>query len=80
MQAQALVTKQDLFALETRLAQLIQQRIPEGFVPGKQWLRSRDVTEWLGISASTLQNLRNRGDIPFTQVGDTYLYRNPRKL
>lgn len=74
MDLNELVTKTDLQALEERLAQRMATLIPEGFVPGKQWLRSREVVKWLGISTSTLQNLRDRGDIPFTQIGETYFY------
>ncbi|MEM6261114.1 MAG: helix-turn-helix domain-containing protein [Bacteroidota bacterium] len=74
MQFKDLVTKDDLLALENRIAHLLQHHIPEGFTPGQQWLRSRDVTKWLGISSSTLQNMRDSQSIPFTRIGETYLY------
>lgn len=38
------------------------------------YMRSKDVMQELGISSSTLQKMRIRGEIPFTKLGDTILY------
>ncbi|PAW95462.1 hypothetical protein CKK33_18930 [Mucilaginibacter sp. MD40] len=40
----------------------------------KKWLKTQDVMELLGISEITLQNLRNRGQIPFRKLGGTCYY------
>lgn len=69
-----IVTRQDLIELEERIRALIREAIPPGFVPGQQWLRSRDMKKWLGVSPSTLYNMRQSGAIPYTQLGDTYFY------
>jgi len=69
-----LATKSDLQQLEIRIAELLSQYIPEGFTPGQRYLRSKDVERMLGISSSTLQNLRDSQAIPFTQLGKTYFY------
>ena len=69
-----LATKADLQQLEIRIAELLIQHIPEGFTPGQRYLRSKDVENMLGISSSTLQNLRDSQAIPFTQLGKTYFY------
>jgi excisionase family DNA binding protein len=74
MQLNELLTRQDLMDLEQRLVELLNQRIPEGYSPQRKWMRSKEVCEWLNISASTLQNMRNDGSIPFTQLGSTYFY------
>jgi len=74
MNPQELITRTDLQQLETRLHLFIQECIPPGFIPGQKWLRSRDMKRWLGVSPSTLYNMRQSGSIPFTKLGDTYLY------
>lgn len=40
----------------------------------KQWLRSKEVQQMLGISASSLQNLRVNRVIPFSKIGGTIFY------
>jgi len=65
-----LATKQDLLDLEERLAQMIEKSRPEF----KRWLRSKEVCNMLGISSSSLQNLRIQGFIPYSKVGGTIFY------
>lgn len=74
MRPEELATKADLLQLQQQIAQLIEAKIPTGFTPGQKYLRSKDVEAMLGISSSTLQNLRDSGSIPFTQLGKTYFY------
>ncbi|MEO0640213.1 MAG: helix-turn-helix domain-containing protein [Bacteroidota bacterium] len=69
-----IVTKADLVQLEERLAQLINQNNNPQGTPFDKYLRSKDVENLLGISSSTLQNLRDSNSIPFTQLGKTYFY------
>ena len=40
-----------------------------------KWLRSKDVREMLGISDSTLQNMRIKGTIPAYKLDTTWFYR-----
>ena len=40
----------------------------------KKWLKTVEVMELLGVSEVTLQNLRNRGQIPFRKLGGTCYY------
>jgi len=42
--------------------------------PKKQWLKSPQVKEIMGISAGTLANLRVNGTLPFSKVGGIILY------
>ncbi len=74
MQTHEILTKADLAAFEIRLAELLQERIPKGFNPQRQYLRSKEVCRWLNISPATLQNLREASVIPHTQLGSTYFY------
>lgn len=41
----------------------------------KNWLRSKDVREMLGISDSTLQTMRINGTIPCYRLGNSWFYR-----
>lgn len=40
----------------------------------KRWIRSKEVCELLGISYSTLQNLRVNGELPFSKLGKSIYY------
>ena len=40
----------------------------------KKWLKSFEVRELLGISPGTLQNLRVKGNLPFTKVDGMLFY------
>lgn len=40
-----------------------------------KWMRSRDVRKMLGISDSTLQNMRIIGAIPAYKLGSSWFYR-----
>lgn len=40
-----------------------------------KWLRSRDVRKMLGITDSTLQNLRIKGSIPAYRLGSSWFYK-----
>lgn len=41
----------------------------------REWLRSTEVADMLGISIGTLKNLRDSRRIPFSKIGGTPLYR-----
>jgi hypothetical protein len=59
--------KQDLF---TELKQLLQGHNPDQ----KQWLKSYEVRDMLGISRGTLQNLRSNGTLTATKIGGLMFY------
>ena len=65
-----LLTKQDLLDLEERLLKRLKDNKP----PPKRWLRSKEVCEMLGLSASGLQNMRVQSLIPFSKVGGSIFY------
>lgn len=79
MNANELVTKQDLFNLEVKLL----KRIEELFLNAKKLesaeqiplLRSRDVRRMLGsISEGKLTAMRNKRLFPYLNVNGTFLY------
>ncbi|MBS1605210.1 MAG: helix-turn-helix domain-containing protein [Bacteroidetes bacterium] len=70
-----LVTIKDLEEFRTKLLMDIRMML-EGHMnkTRKRWLKSHEVRKLLGISAGTLQNLRNKGKIPFSKVGGLIYY------
>jgi len=69
-----LITKEDLLNFKqeffTELKQLLQGHNPDQ----KQWLKSWEVREMLGISRGTLQNLRTNGTLNATKIGGLMFY------
>ena len=69
-----LITKDDLIKFKqeffSELKQLLQGHNPEQ----KQWLKSYEVREMLGISRGTLQNLRTNGTLTATKIGGLMFY------
>jgi hypothetical protein len=70
-----LVTSDDLEEFRLKLMMDI-KRMLEGHLnkTTKRWLKSCEVKKILGISAGTLQTLRDKGKIPFSRVGRLIYY------
>ena len=69
------VTTDDLRELKTELLDQIKKMLQEQLgQPVKKWLKSTDVRDLLGISASTLQCIRDSNQLPFTRVGGVIFY------
>ncbi|MEX2371196.1 MAG: helix-turn-helix domain-containing protein [Bacteroidales bacterium] len=73
MNAHDLITQKDLSNLEDRIIEKISLLIQNHPKP-KKWLRTSELCELLGISASSVQNLRNNKKIPHTLIEGTYFY------
>lgn len=72
MNANELLTKRDLFEFEQRLfAKLANTQESK---KSRRYGRTKDIQKIFGISASTIQNLRNQGKISFTKMGGTIIY------
>jgi hypothetical protein len=72
MVAIEIITKEDLMAFKADLLNELKQLINNTQLPDKrQWLKSKEVRDLLGVSASTLQNLRVNGTLSFTRIGGT---------
>jgi len=41
----------------------------------KEWLTNKEGCEWLSVTPRTMQNYRDKGDIPFSKVGTKIYYR-----
>jgi len=70
-----LVTTHDLEQFRMKLLMDIKM-ILKGHLnkASKRWIKSNEVKKMLGISAGTLQTLRNNGEIPFTRMGGLTYY------
>lgn len=66
------VTYQDL--LDFKIALLDEVRQMVNVHKPQKWLKSKDVIKLLGISPTTLQNMRNNDEIPFTRIGGVIYY------
>ncbi|EFK57485.1 MULTISPECIES: helix-turn-helix domain-containing protein [Bacteroidota] len=80
-----LITKEDLDSFKKELLEEIRRNRPHPRKAEKEpreWLKSYEIRELLGISAGTLQNLRLNGTLPFTKIGGLmyYRYEDIRKL
>ncbi|WP_345953029.1 helix-turn-helix domain-containing protein [Mucilaginibacter sp. PAMB04168] len=77
MVAIEIITKEDLMAFKADLLNEIKHLLNNTQLSDKrQWLKSKEVRELLGISASTLQNLRVNGTMSFTRIGGTVFYKS----
>ena len=71
------VSKQDLEDFKKELFSELRKiglGAPGKKAPYKQWIKSYEVRELLGISPGTLQSLRKSGKIKFTKVGGLIFY------
>lgn len=70
-----IVTTDDLREFKIELIQEIKKILKENHAPHvKKWLKSNDVRDMLDVSSSTLQNLRDKGTLPFTKIGGVMFY------
>lgn len=75
MHIQELATKQDLEALKTDLLKEFAAILSSGEAKTKEWVRSKEVRQLLGISTGTLQNLRIKRLLNPNKVEGVYYYR-----
>ncbi|MFD2599066.1 helix-turn-helix domain-containing protein [Sphingobacterium corticis] len=73
-----IITKRDLEVLKTELIHEIRNmRFTKQTNASlqKEWLKTYEVLEMLGISPGTLQNLRQKGVIPYSKIGGLIFYK-----
>ena len=74
-----IVTTDDLREFKLDLVNEIKKILDEYHgLPTKKWLKSDEVKRLLGISSSTLQNLRVRGMLPYTKLGGVIFYESEK--
>ena len=63
-------------AIEKALTKVVEDRLPELIqeATSKPWLTSSELLELTGWSSRTLQNMRDRNEIPYSQHGRKILY------
>lgn len=73
--ATEIITKSDLIEFKQDLLQDIKSLLSTTGKPQqKEWLKSSEVKEMLGIKATSLQTLRVTRKLPFTKLGGTLYY------
>lgn len=69
-----ILTKEDLNEFKEEVLGRLDDALNRSGV-SREWLRSNEVAEMLGISSGTLKNLRDARRIPFSKIGGILLYR-----
>ena len=75
MNANDLVTKQDLIQLKEEIIQTFKEQLSQSANNQKKWLCGSEVQELLGLSPSGLQLWRINGIIPFTKLSGKIFYK-----
>lgn len=70
----SIITLEDLLQVKEDLLNEIQNLKKQGLNAEKKWYRNTELAKLLGISQSSLQNLRNNGTLPFTKISGTIYY------
>lgn len=77
MQANELITKEDLKLFKSEMLTEMRQLLKPGAAQqSKQWLKSYEVRKLLNISPGTLQNLRINGTLRYTKIGGLLYYKH----
>ena len=71
---ETIATLEDLERMKTEIIEALKEATKSNSTLEKKWLRSKDVREILGISSSTLQTMRIKGEIPFSKVSGILYY------
>ena len=71
---ETIATLEDLERIKTEIIQALKEATPSKSTLEKKWLRSKDVREKLSISSSTLQTMRVKGEIPFSNISGIIYY------
>jgi hypothetical protein len=75
MTVNELITKEDLNAFKAELLNEMRSILSPVKAQSKQWIKSQDVRQQLGISPGTLQNLRVNGTLSYTKIGGILYYK-----
>ena len=73
--ATSIITPEDLQSFKLELIQELKNIITDSSPCKKAWLKSVEVREMLGISATTLQTLRINGTLPYSKFSGTLYYK-----
>jgi len=74
MNLKELVTKADLTKLRQDITNIFEQIIKENLSKKKEWLRTNEACEFLGVASGTLQNYRAKGLLTPKKVEGTLFY------
>ncbi|WP_127846313.1 helix-turn-helix domain-containing protein [Psychroflexus aestuariivivens] len=71
-----IATLDDLMKIKSELIEEIKVIIGDldAQLHQKRWFRNTELQEYLNLSASSIQNLKNSGELPFSKVKGTVFY------
>jgi len=69
-----IATVADLEALKYELIEAVHQLLDSDWRKTRIWLKSYEVLELLKISPNKLQELRDKGILPFSKIGGVFYY------
>lgn len=71
-----ILTRKEFESLKTELINTIKETVEGKHATiTKAWLRTSDIRKLLGISSSSIQNLRNSGKLKLSKVGGSIFYK-----
>jgi len=71
---ETVATLEDLERMKNEIIQALKEATLSNSTSQKKWIRSREVREMLGISSSTLQTMRIKGEIPYSKISGIIYY------
>lgn len=75
MTVNEIITKEDLKSFKAELLEEMRSILSPVKAQSKQWIKSLEVRQQLGISPGTLQNLRVNGTLSYTKIGGILYYK-----
>ena len=77
-----IVTKEDLENTKEEIIREVGKMVSKQYLGEKKLLKAKEVMKILGISPSTLQNMRINGTLPYSMVGGLtyYVYEDILKI
>jgi len=70
-----IATLEDLENFKNEIIEVIEKNQSQTLsTKKKRWIKTTELQRLLGISASSIQNLRNNGTLPYTKLSGTIYY------
>jgi len=71
---QTVATLEDIERMKNEIIEALKENNNQKKGLEKKWIRSKEAREMLSISSGKLQDMRIKGDIPYTAIGSIYYY------
>ena len=71
--ADTIATLSDLMQMKAEILEALEEYKQANSIQ-KKWVRGPEARDMLSISSAKLQDMRIKGDIPYTKIGSIYYY------